>query len=244
MSKPSGTVFVVDDDADVRHALGRLLRCAKYDVRVFAGSAEFLAAHDPEIAGCVILDLAMPAMNGLEVQASLAASATHRPVIFLSGRGTISTSVTAMRAGAVTFLTKPVEPRELFAAVEEALRADAAERTRGALHQEMAARLATLTPRERQVFNQVVAGRLNKQIAGDLGTAVKTIKVQRSRVMRKMGARSLAHLVRFATTVGLVSASSEQSSMAPRTCAPSGARSTMTEPTMSVLSKLPSESPL
>jgi FixJ family two-component response regulator len=215
MSKPAPIVFLVDDDADVRRSLGRLLRSAKYDTRVFGSSAEFLAVHDPELAGCLILDLAMPDMNGLEVQASLAASGCPRPVIFLSGNGSIATSVTAMRAGAVTFLTKPVENRDLFAAVDEGLRLDAEERTRGSHRHAVAERLATLTPRERQVLAHVVAGRLNKQIAADLGTVVKTIKVHRARVMQKMGVRSLAQLVRMAASVD-IGASAEQASAAPR----------------------------
>ncbi len=203
MGKPMATVFVVDDDADVRRALGRLLRSAAYDVRLFSSSAEFLAAHDPDLAGCVILDLAMPDMNGLEVQASLAASGCPRPVIFLSGNGSIATSVTAMRAGAVTFLTKPVENRDLFSAIDEGLRIDAEERARGSRRHAVVERLETLTPRERQVLAHVVAGRLNKQIAAELGTVVKTIKVHRARVMQKMGVRSLAQLVRIAASVGV-----------------------------------------
>jgi FixJ family two-component response regulator len=215
MSKPAPIVFVVDDDADVRRALERLLRSAEYETRLFGSSADFLAAHDPELEGCLILDLAMPDMNGLEVQASLAASGCPRPVIFLSGNGSIATSVTAMRAGAVTFLTKPVENRDLFAAVDEGLRLDAEERTRGSRRHAVAKRIATLTPRERQVLAHVVSGRLNKQIAADLGTVVKTIKVHRARVMQKMGVRSLAQLVRIAASVG-VGASTEQTSAAPR----------------------------
>lgn len=203
MVKQVSTVFVVDDDADVRRALGRLLRSVAYETQLFSSSGEFLAAHDSELPGCLILDLAMPEMNGLEVQASLAATGCHRPIIFLSGNGSIATSVTAMRAGAVTFLTKPVENCDLFAAVDEGLRLDAEERARGLRRHAVSERLATLTPRERQVLTHVVAGRLNKQIAADLGTVVKTIKVHRARVMQKMGVRSLAQLVRIATSVGV-----------------------------------------
>jgi FixJ family two-component response regulator len=203
MGKIAPAVFVVDDDADVRRAIGRLLRSASYDVRLFSSSAEFLTAHDPELAGCAILDLAMPDMSGLEVQATLAVSGCIRPIIFLSGNGSIATSVTAMRAGAVTFLTKPVENRDLFAAIDEGLRIDAEERARGCRRHAVVERLETLTPRERQVLAYVVAGRLNKQIAAELGTVLKTIKVHRARVMQKMGVRSLAQLVRVAASVGV-----------------------------------------
>lgn len=198
-------VFIVDDDAEVRRALGRVLRSAAYQIRSFGSAADFLAAHDPGIVGCVILDLAMPELNGLEVQAALASSGCHRPIIFLTGNGSIATSVCAMRAGAVNFLTKPVENNELFAAVEEALKIDVAQRRIGSQRHAAAQRLGTLTPRERQVLDHVVAGRLNKQIAADLGTVEKTIKVHRARVMQKMGTRSLAELVRLAVCVGIVS---------------------------------------
>jgi FixJ family two-component response regulator len=197
MDKSPPVIFIVDDDADVLQALGRLLR-ANYSVRTFSSSIDFLAAHDPAPAGCIILDLAMPELDGLAVQASLAASGCCRPIIFFTGNGSIPQSVTALRAGAVNFLTKPVATRELFAAVEEALRIDALERMTGSLRQVVAQRLTTLTPRERQVLEGVVAGRLNKQIAADLGTVEKTIKVHRARVMHKMRARSLAELVRLA----------------------------------------------
>ncbi len=210
MNKPGATVFVVDDDADLRRALVRLLRSASYDTRAYASSSEFLAAHDPDLAGCVILDLALPGMNGLEVQASLTQSDCTRPVIFLSGNGSIAATVKAMRAGAVTFLTKPVDNRDLFSAIDEGLRLDAEERQRGSCRHAVLERLATLTPRERQVLTHVVAGRLNKQIAADLGTVLKTIKVHRARVMQKMGARSLAQLVRLAALVGISGAAPEQ----------------------------------
>lgn len=199
----TATVFVVDDDSDVRRALARLLQSAAYDVHAFGSSAEFLAAHDPQRAGCVILDLALPDMDGLQLQASLAAAEYPRPVIFLSGNGSIATSVKAMRAGAVTFLTKPVEGNHLLAAVEEGLRLDSEARSRQALLREISSRIASLTPREHEVFTHVVAGRLNKQIAADLGTVVKTIKVHRARVMHKMRVRSVAQLARLAAMAGI-----------------------------------------
>jgi FixJ family two-component response regulator len=203
VDNPPASVFVVDDDADVRRAVGRLLQSVPYDVRLFGSSADFLSAHDPDRPGCVILDLAMPNMDGLEVQASLISSGCPRPIIFLSGNGSIATSVRAMRAGAVTFLTKPVESRQLLVAVEEGLRIDAAERAKKALLRDIVRRIGLLTPRERQVLTHVVAGRLNKQIAADLGTVVKTIKVHRGRVMQKMGVRSVAQLARLAAAAGV-----------------------------------------
>jgi FixJ family two-component response regulator len=204
VSRTPPTVFVVDDDEDVRRALGRLLCAARYTTRSFASAAEFLAHHDPDLAGCVILDLAMPGQSGLDVQSTLAAAHCHRPIIFLSGHGSIAESVSAMRAGAVNFLTKPVENHELFVAVEEALRVDEEQRRATCLRQIVQERLATLTPRERQVLAHVVEGRMNKQIAGDLGTVLKTIKVHRARVMHKMRVRSLAQLVRLIGASGVM----------------------------------------
>lgn len=203
MRAPTATIYIVDDDADVCRALARLLRSAEYEVRTFTSSAEFLSAHDPLVHGCVVLDFAMPEINGLQVQAALAGSGCRRPIVFLSGQGDIPSSVDAMRGGAVTFLTKPVPKRELFAAIEEGLRVDTALRHQTSLQDAVLERLATLTPREREVLWGVVAGRLNKQIAADLGTVVKTVKVHRARVMHKMGARSLAQLVRLAISVGI-----------------------------------------
>lgn len=203
MHEPTPTVYVVDDDADVCRALGRLLRSAGYAVQLFTSPSQFLSLHDPQIPACVLLDFGMPELNGLEVQAALAKSGCRRPIVFLSGNATITVSVDAMRSGAVTFLTKPVARRELLAAVEEALRKDAELRRESSLQDAVLGRLATLTAREREVLAGVVAGRLNKQIAAELGTVVKTIKVHRSRVMQKMGARSLAQLVRLAISVGI-----------------------------------------
>jgi len=203
MDKSLATVFIVDDDADLCRAVSRLLNSAGYHTRTFSSSAGFLAGHDPEPPGCIVLDLSMPDLDGFEVQAALAASGCLRPIIFLTGNGSIAVTVTAMRAGAVNFLVKPVEESRLFEAVEEALKIDAAERQTGRLRRALVERLATLTPREREVLEHVVRGRLNKQIAADLGTVEKTIKVHRARVMHKMGARSLAELVQLAGSAGI-----------------------------------------
>jgi FixJ family two-component response regulator len=191
-------VFVVDDDPSVLRALTRLLHAAGYRVSAFRSPQEFLAAHDPAVPGCAVLDLAMPGLNGLDLQQALAASGCHRPVIFVTGRGDVPSSVQAMKAGAVDFLTKPVSEEDLLAAVRRALDRDRVMREARAELAVIAERINTLTPREREVLGYVVAGRLNKQIAAELGTVEKTIKVHRSRVMGKMCVRSVADLVRLA----------------------------------------------
>ena len=196
--------YIVDDEADVRKALSRLLRSAGYTTRLFASAGEFLVSGAARYsAGCIILDLAMPGLNGLELQEQLAASDCHRPIIFLTGNGDISKSVRAMRAGAVNFLTKPVNDHELLRAVEEALRVDVSVRAWWSSRHSASEKLDTLTPRERQVFEKVVAGRLNKQIAAELGIVEKTIKVHRARMMRKMNATSVVELVHLANLAGV-----------------------------------------
>lgn len=198
------TVFVVDDDASVVKSLSRLLRAKGYDVRSFTSPRAFLDHHDAAAPGCAVLDVAMPDLDGLELQRTLTTSAgLPRPIIFLTGRGDVPTSVRAMKAGAVDFLTKPVDGGALLAAIARAADQDAKSRHD---HAELAAiqdRLASLTPREREVLAHVVAGRLNKQIAAALGTVEKTIKVHRSRMMEKMGVRTVADLVRLAERIGI-----------------------------------------
>lgn len=204
MNAVATVLYIVDDDPEVRRALARLLRASGYNTRSFGSASEFLNTGEARIsAGCIILDLAMPGLNGLELQQYLTASGCYRPIIFLTGNGDISKSVRAMKAGAVNFLTKPVDDRELLTAVEEALRVDAAARAAWSSRHSVVERLSTLTPRERQVFEQVVAGRLNKQIAAQLGTVEKTIKVHRARVMHKMQAASLVELVHLASLIGV-----------------------------------------
>jgi len=195
-------VFIIDDDLDVRAALGRLLRSAGYRTREFESAAAFFAAHR-DVPGCILLDIAMPGQDGFEVQAKLRQEGYLRPIIFLTGNGNIPQTVAALKGGAVNFLTKPVEEQRLFRAIDEALQIDAEHRGEALIHRAVARRLSTLTPRERQVFELVVRGRLNKQIAADLGTVEKTVKVHRSRVMYKMGAHSLAELVRLAGLLGI-----------------------------------------
>jgi FixJ family two-component response regulator len=203
MSDASFTVFIVDDDPAVLKAVGRLVRSAGHIVQTFDSPQAFLAEHDPATPGCAILDVAMPGLDGLQLQAAMSENGVHRPVIFITGRGDIPTSVRAMKAGAIDFLTKPVEDEELLAAIDRARIQDATDRE---VHLELQAirnRLATLTPREREVLTHVIAGRLNKQIAGDLGTVEATVKVHRGRMMEKMGIRTVAELVRLAEKAGI-----------------------------------------
>ena len=201
------TIFLVDDDTGVLSALSRLLRARSYEVQSFASPQAFLAVHDASIPGCAVLDVAMPGLDGLELQRVLTAGSTRRPVIFLTGKSDIPTSVRAMRAGAIDFLTKPVSDADLLTAIARAEKDDASTRHLNAERDSINARFDILTPREREVMTHVIAGRLNKQIAGDLGTVEKTIKVHRGRMMEKMGVRSVADLVRLAERVGITAQS-------------------------------------
>lgn len=198
------TVFLVDDDPGVVRGLSRLLRTKGYAIRSFTSPQEFLANHDAALPGCAVLDVSMPGLDGLQLQEVLGAGAgAQRPIIFLTGKGDIPTSVRAIKAGAVDFLTKPVNDGDLFGAIARAEDQDAKNRQDHAALAAIQAKVATLTPREREVLAHVVAGRLNKQIAGDLGTVEKTIKVHRGRMMEKMGVRSVADLVRLAEKAGI-----------------------------------------
>ena len=199
-AKPSedATVFVVDDDASVRRSTERLVRSERLGVRSFASASEFLAAAPVERPACLVLDVRMPGGSGLDLQHELAQRGVEVPIIFLTGHGDIPTTVRAMKAGAVEFLTKPVRPRELLAAIGAALERDrVSQRTRFELA-ELRERYERLTPREREVMRFVVAGLLNKQIAGELGAAERTVKFHRAHIMEKMRADSLAELVRIA----------------------------------------------
>jgi len=197
------TVFLVDDDPGVLKALSRLLRSRGREVRSYVSPQEFLADHDATMPGCAVLDVAMPGLDGLALQQALSDQGPPRPIIFITGKGDVPTSVRAMKAGAIDFLTKPVGGDELLAAIGRAEEIDAKSRQTTAELAAIEARLTTLTPREREVLTHVVAGRLNKQIAGDLGTVEKTIKVHRSRMMEKLGVRSVADLVRMAERAGI-----------------------------------------
>lgn len=191
------TTYIVDDDPSVLKALDRVLRGAGYETQPYLSSRDFLANHNPVLAGCAILDVSMPDFDGLALQNVLVQQGTDRPIIFLTGVGDIPTSVQAMRAGAIDFLTKPIQRDMLLSAVCRACEQDTVLRQQREISHTVEEKLRTLTPREREVLTHVVAGRLNKQIAADLGTVEKTIKVHRSRMMQKMGIRTVADLVRM-----------------------------------------------
>lgn len=205
MSERALTVFLVDDDPSVLKGVRRLLVAAGLNVAAFNSPQEFLSRHDAEAPGCLVLDIAMPGLNGLELQQALAARGSVLPIIYLTGHGDIPMSVQAMKRGALDFLTKPVDDKDLLAAIRNAFEKDRMLRTARAEVAEIEQRLATLTSREREVLAHIVSGRLNKQVAADLGTVEKTIKVHRARVMEKMQVRSLAELVRLTERVGLKS---------------------------------------
>jgi FixJ family two-component response regulator len=202
MTTEGAVVFVVDDDARVRDALTSLLESAGLDVVAFASATEFLEADKPDAAACLVLDLELPDVNGLELQRELAEREAP-PIVFITGHGDIPLSVRAMKAGAVEFLPKPFGDDDLLRAIDAALTIDRAERLKRSERRELLARYEQLTPRERQVLPFVVAGFANKQTAGELGTSEITVGVHRGQVMRKMGARSLAELVRLSDKLGI-----------------------------------------
>jgi len=203
MSQGSALVIVVDDDEGLCRALDRLLRSAGYQVQAFLSPTAFLTRLPRDGPGCIVLDISMPGLNGLQLQQALSAFGRTWPIIFLTGHGDIPTSVRAMKAGAVDFLMKPVDEAALLNAITQALALDGAARAERSVRHELEERVATLTPREYEVFCQVVTGLLNKQIAARLGTTEKTIKVHRGRVMEKLGVQSLARLVQLADSLGI-----------------------------------------
>lgn len=199
----TGKVFLVDDEPDLRQALMRLLKAEGLDVEGFGSALEFLAGVTEETAGCLLLDLAMPGLDGLEVQERVASTGAKLGIVFLTGHGDIPTSVRAVKAGALDFLTKPVRRDDLLRAVHAALAHAREQQAAAAASAALRGRHAQLTPREREVFTHVVAGKLNKVIAADLGTTEQTIKVHRARVMEKLAVDSVADLVRVAQQLGV-----------------------------------------
>ena len=202
MNADKPTIHVVDDDASFRNAISRLVRAGGYAVQAFASATEFLQSARTDAPGCVLLDLHMPGPSGLDLQSALARSENPLPIVFLTGHGDIPTSVHAMRAGADDFLTKPVKKEVLFPAIERALARGAQEREHRARRRQLRARFDALTPREREVLAHVLRGQLNKQIAGDLAAAERTIKAHRANLMAKLQVQSVAELAHLAHEAG------------------------------------------
>ena len=219
---PSPTIFIVDDDASFLTAVGRMLHASGFVVKAFSSGAEFLAQPELDVPGCVLADLQMPGLSGLELQEALAKAGHGLPVVFLSGHGDIPSTVHAMRRGAEDFLTKRAPKEQLLDAVKRALARDAREREQRARLRELRARFDALTPREHEVLAHVLTGQLNKQIAGDLGIDERSVKRHRTSIMAKLRVQSVAGLTHLVHEAGLASGSSNQSllitSPAPRPC--------------------------
>jgi FixJ family two-component response regulator len=209
MSTATATVLVVDDDAAIRQSVSRLMRAAGYSVKTFASPAEFLKFPLPDEPACVLLDMCMDGMTGLEVQDRLRQGDRHVPVVFLSAHGTVPTAALGFKHGADDFLEKPVRPDELLDAVGRAIERDRSQGAHRAEIEQFRERFSALTPREQEVMKLVVSGRLNKQAAAELDISEKTIKVHRARVMEKMRVESLAALVLTAERIGLTPAPAE-----------------------------------
>jgi len=203
MTEDKAVVFVVDDDESTRRSLATLLRSVGLDARVFPSPQDFMRAERPDAPACLVLDVRMPGMSGLAFQEQLAKAGIGLPIIFITGHGDVPMTVRAMKAGAVEFLTKPFDDQVLLDAIHGAIERDRGRRRDAAQLAEVQARYRELTEREREVFRLVIAGRLNKQIATELGLAVVTVKVHRGQVMRKMVAKSVVDLARMADQLGI-----------------------------------------
>ena len=205
MPDANDTVLVIDDDPDVRASVGRLLRSLGLDVHLFASISDFLKSDPPDGPTCLVLDVRLPGQSGLDLQRELATANRELPIIFITGHGDIPMSVQAMKGGAIEFLTKPFRDQELLDAIRLGLSRDRARRENENALAALQERFGLLSPREREILIQVVQGRLSKQIAGDIGITETTVKVHRSRAMRKMNTRSLPELGRMADKLKLVS---------------------------------------
>ena len=197
------TVFIVDDDSSVREALGSLFRSVGLHVELFGSALEFLQGNRADVPGCLVLDVRLPGLSGLDFQTQLAASGIHLPIIFMTGHGDIPMTVRAMKAGAVEFLTKPFREQDMLDAVAAAIECDTRRRRDAEAISTLKSLFSTLTPREREVLAHVTSGLMNKQIAAALGLSEITVKIHRGNLMRKMGAKSLADLVRKAEALGI-----------------------------------------
>lgn len=196
-------VFVVDDDASVREALDGLFRSIGLQAKTFGSAAEFLQNKLPDAPSCLVLDVRLPGLSGIDFQTELAAAGLHIPIIFMTGYGDIPMTVKAMKAGAVEFLPKPFRDQDMLDAVQQALERDRERRERNSGLDKLKSSFDTLTPREQEVMGLVTAGLMNKQVAGEIGVSEITAKVHRGNIMRKMGAKSLAELVRMADALGV-----------------------------------------
>ena len=203
MSEPTSIVFVVDDDPSVRRAIKRLVESVGLHVELFGSATEFINSSRPDVASCLVLDIRLPGISGLDFQRELVQTKNEIPMIFITAHGDIPMTVRAMKAGAVEFLTKPFRDQDLLEAIQVGLERDRVRRQRQAETAMLRERFESLTPREREILPLVVSGLLNKQVAAEIGATEATVKVHRSQLMRKMGASSLADLVRMSEKMGI-----------------------------------------